>query len=103
MEIRVDLASRFISALICRDPKRSIESRLSEVRHALLLADVLLAIAAQDQGCSIEVGLQPNVLMSMKEADSQPAPSRNKSNRRHVSRTSRIVSDPESNDSPTLH
>lgn len=55
MEIRVDLASRFLSALISGDPKRSIESRLSEVRHALLLADVLIAYAAQPDTASLQL------------------------------------------------
>lgn len=55
MEIRVDLASRFLSALISGDPKRSIESRLCEVRHALLLADVLIAYAAQPDTTHIQL------------------------------------------------
>jgi hypothetical protein len=55
MEIRVELASRFLSALISGDPKRSIESRLPEVRHALLLADVLIAYAAQPDTASLQL------------------------------------------------
>jgi hypothetical protein len=55
IETRVQLASQFLSALICGDPKRSIESRLPEVRHALLLADVLLAHAAQPDGSALHM------------------------------------------------
>lgn len=55
MDVRLDLASRFLSALICRDPKRSIDSRISEVRHALLLADVLIAAAEPKQECSLHL------------------------------------------------
>jgi hypothetical protein len=43
MDPRLEIASRLLGALVCQDRNRSLDERLGEVRHALALADLLLA------------------------------------------------------------
>jgi len=43
MEPRLEIASRLLGALVCQDRNRLLGERLNEVRHALELADLLLA------------------------------------------------------------
>lgn len=104
MDIRIELASRFLSALICRDPKRSIESRLSEVRHALLLAEVLIAAADNGEHGSAEIEEPPTLRQAIDDARVLDEPGVPYDHlERHAPKTPPQASSGDSGSPPTLH